>query len=128
MEKKLIGYVVNVWDSLNYQIDLPNLDENIKYNVHQDTYTYQENGMIYDSSVYRCRIRNIKRITSQNKNKIKELETEMENRINRLNGWVLVKPFHIDIYNRLIVDIYDPITLENFYDILLKHGSVIEKY
>jgi len=128
MEKKLIGYVVNVWDSLNYQIDLPNLDENIKYNVHQDTYTYQENGMIYDANVYRCRIRNIKRITSQNKNKIKELETEMENRINKLNGWVLVKPFHIDIYNRLIVDIYDPITLENFYDILLKHGSVIEKY
>lgn len=129
MDKRLIGFVVNVWDPLNYQIDLP-INPELEKKIFHEKYKYVDppGVELKEGKVFRCRLRNIKKINVLNVQKTKELEREMENRISRLNGWVLCEPFHIDTYHRLIVDLYDPITLENFYDIIIKHEDIVESY
>jgi len=124
---KIKGYVVNIWNIVNFQIDL-DIPKN-SYDIHSDTYLYRdEDSDVKEGIVYRCRLRGVK-ITNDNHDEYKELLTMITRRINKCNGFVIVRPYNIDNYHRLIVDLYDPITFENLTDIMLSKGlSVIDTY
>jgi hypothetical protein len=146
----IVGYVVNVHDPLNYDIDLL-LDEELvnKYrNVITNRYTYKdENGLEHIGTTYRCRLKGIGLIDSNTKNTqvtqnvirstspkkgtmrkirkmgnshIRSAHIELIRRCDRSNGWVLCTLSDIDIYRRLLVTIYDPITKENIGSLCLK--------
>jgi hypothetical protein len=126
--KYVVGYVVNVCDPLNYHIAL----DNPGYDVAHDTYSFidTDNPVLMESSVYKCHIRNIRIVENRNFVMYKEILNTVINKINRQNGWVLCKIYKGDKFSRLIVDIFDPITKENFFDTLVnpKTKEIFERY
>jgi hypothetical protein len=59
----VIGYIVNLHDPLNYDIDLCGLDPSLREryaSIIQNTYSYQdENGEVQTGTTYRCRLKGI---------------------------------------------------------------------
>lgn len=59
----IIGYIVNLHDPLNYDIDLCGLDETLKQrysSIIRNTYTYKdEDGQVQTGTTYRCRLKGI---------------------------------------------------------------------
>ena len=110
----IAGFVVNTYDALNYDIDLPSLDKNSKLLEHIITngYGYKNivnnelSDVIYSQS-YRCRLNGIE-INSRtyNRKQIKQYSYEVKKMIDRYDGqiWLTIKG--IDIFNRLLIDIY----------------------
>ena len=131
LEEKTTGYIVNVWNPLNFQI---HLDIPPKEDLYYDTYQYKD--ITNDPTppkegyVYRCRLKNLQMKTMNENERYHEILNDVINRINRSNGWVIVKICYVDKYKRLIVDMFDPITLENYYDLLTipRYNNLIEKY
>jgi endonuclease YncB( thermonuclease family) len=119
-----VGFVVNLYDPLNWDIDLlipKNQLENFK-NVFTSKYTYaDEDGVEKEGVTYRCRIRGIiYEETSQSLRKmirrddvVYKVYVEMNQIIDRCNGWVACRIFGFDKYQRILVDIYDPVSKKN---------------
>jgi hypothetical protein len=118
---KYTGYIVNIWDPLNYQISL-DLPENLSDKIYHEFYTYKDslNGPEKIGKVYRCRLKNL-RICRQT---FRDSQNLIQSVINRVNGWVICKALYVDKYQRLIVELYDPVTFENFSDILSQCKSI----
>jgi hypothetical protein len=186
----VIGYVVNIHDSVNYDINLMMPDE-MKRKFSRgitNTYTYEDDyGNERIGTTYRCRIKGIdvridtlplknyysntppggssgyssrelkrnisaptriferrdyrdnspsysnrnsifnssgkktpiKKIRKTSNPVIREAHVEMIRKINRFNGWVICKVHDIDIYKRILVSLYDPITQEDISNLLL---------
>lgn len=131
--QKVIGFVVNIHDVINFDIDLdiPNNLRKKYQNVVCNKYIYQdlgndflENPNFEDLNVtpkiglsYRCRLKGIainedfkQFYRWKNKN---QLYIEVKQLIDLVDGWVLCNLFDIDTYQRLIVDIF--IVLEGHY-------------
>lgn len=118
----IVGYIVNVHDGINFDIDLFIPNELInKYNdVITDTYYYRmlndsyfntgnfDNNEIKKGKVYRCHLRGIginKNYDRGFKNKYNIMTNEIKKLIDRVDGWVICTLLDIDIYDRLLVDI-----------------------
>lgn len=92
-------------------------------------YYYNEGGIFKSGILDRSRLENIE-IHGTNL-KVKNLAlTEFRNKIERCGGFVEFNISGIDVYGRVIVTLFDPITGENLNHIFLKkeYSSVFKKY
>lgn len=129
------GYVVNVFDSLNFDIDL-DLPDTIRRryaNVISNKYTYKDdNGQIKTGTAYRCRLRGISVLTkSRGRSNYRgvsraliilqrKAHVDIIHQIDRQNGQVLVTASDVDIYRRLLIDIFDPISNIDMRSLILR--------
>jgi hypothetical protein len=124
------GYVVNIHDAINIDVDvfLPR-DYRLQYrHVITHTYKYQEEleETIKIGQAYRCRLKGIQVSEYQRRHPhLSRAKMDLEKMVNRSNGWIVCRIHMADIYNRLLIDILDPITGENFVDLLFHHYPVI---
>lgn len=147
--KRFWGYVVNVFDPINFDIDLifpsdvsPDLIQQYSMAI-TNVYTYRNmntenedftnfnedfNEEIEEGSTYRCRLKGvgIQRLEkgsegrSEKARLSREAHIAMIRQIDRQNGWVLVEISAVDIYRRLLVTIFDPITGDNLNSIIFR--------
>jgi hypothetical protein len=110
-----VGYIVNVNDALNYDIDLflPAEISSLYSSVIRDDYYFKslsleyftngefDNNEINRSSYHKCRLKSV----IKNKNNRKTLNNEVKKLIDRVDGWIYYTISDIDIYQRLIIDI-----------------------
>lgn len=136
--KNISGFVVNIHDAINFDIDLE-----LPYPIRASYRTVIINNYIYhDYScqdlidvvktindkvglTYRCRLRGIginKANVANRRWKMTQIAIAVKQLINRSDGWVVCTLADIDIYQRLLVDIYiHTITgTINLYDFILK--------
>lgn len=108
------GFVVNTYDALNYDIDFPSIDKNNKifYNIISNDYAYKtiQNNELSEtihSQSYRCRLNGIE-INSKtyNRKQIKQYSYEVKKMIDRYDGQIRLTIKGIDIFNKLLIDIY----------------------
>jgi hypothetical protein len=125
------GFILNIHDSTNFDIDfeLPD-DTHKKYmDVISNNYKYQDlsshffekddssplykedliNGVLQGGTTYRCRLKGIginKTTHYANIVKSNKMCIEVKQLIDRVDGWVVCTLGDIDIYKRLLVDIY----------------------
>ena len=113
------GYVVNVHDAINFDIDLSFTPaQRYTYrHVITNEYEYKEESSEEEGKLgkaYRCRVKGIQlssssyRGTREKTASMKKATTDMEQMINRSNGWVVCAIDSADVYNRLLVDLIDP--------------------
>lgn len=116
-----IGFVVNIENTLNFNIDIN--DKKYVELVKNNSYTYEEKGERKNGISYACRIKGVK--SKNRKGDKKKFYNEkptlynVKAKIEQYNGWVNILPHNIDKYCRLIVSIYTPEN-ENLSDIILK--------
>jgi len=115
----LPGFVVNVHDAINFDIDL-SFTSSQRYHyrhVIQNDYKYKEEASdeaIKNRKAYRCRLKGIQLSSSSHKggrgksNTMAKATTDMEHMIDRSNGWVICVIDSVDVYNRLLIDLIDP--------------------
>lgn len=136
------GYVVNIHNGVNYDIDLSGKDtatllaSSLYHSVNKSEYSYAErDNKFSDNSIqsndnreevvcsgwsYRCRLYGVgiqgsRRSKQEDLTKLKQrIVRDLTKRINLQQGWVDVKIYGVDDYQRrILVDIFDPITGEN---------------
>jgi len=119
------GFIVNIHDGANFDIDVKLTDEQLRYyrSVIKGSYQYVEyNDKLLQSGgeivlenkrgiSYRCHLRGV----SMNKTEMKsytrinkQMVNEIEQLLNYSNWKVLCTISDIDIYSRLLIDIYIP--------------------
>lgn len=121
--KKLVGFVVNILDPLNFQISL---EQDFTAEVSTETYSYCDSNVPKDGITYKCRLYGLK--MDRNNSKYSDTITLLNDRINIQNGWVICKLHHIDKYKRLILELFDPVTFENFGDLLVNNNTCVTRY
>lgn len=136
----IIGYIVNINDATNFDIDfILNNDISRNYkNVISNQYTFQDLGSDFIKNVctkhssgltvnptqgttYRCRLRGIG-INQKSLNylqKLNDASIKVRQLVDRSDGWIISNLFDIDVYQRLLVDVYictqnDIINLRDF--------------
>ncbi|CAH6420601.1 Hypothetical protein HVR_LOCUS1233 [uncultured virus] len=122
--KNVTGFIVNVHDATNFDIDLeipPELHEKYR-DVISNQYTYQDLGMDFlenpdlnrlkikpvVGTTYRCRLKGVginQLPTSDHTYKSNMMCVEVKQLIDRTDGWVTCTLSDIDVYQRLLVDI-----------------------
>lgn len=131
--KKIRGFVVNVHDAMNFDIDI-NIPEFLKpkyQNVYKTDYYYKQydkdfmespnfkNKKVYKSYAYRCRLKGI----STNRSVSYNIINEIKQLFDRLDGKIYCVLNNIDMFNRILVDIYfyfpDSNNIINMKDYLL---------
>jgi hypothetical protein len=110
MNTSVLGYVVNMFNPLNYDIalDLPQTFNTA--DLETSTYTYTEDGYdgIQTGVTYRCRLIGIlRRKCITNHEDVQGLTRVLTHKFLRLNGWVLVNIVGFDKYKRLLVELVD---------------------
>ena len=131
-ELKVWGFVVNAYSALNLDIDIMFEDENAA-NVYKDSsskiYYFEDNdGNTYQSKAYRCRLVGLSLIPGKKLPSRKVLDT-LQKKIHEQRDWVILKISDIDSYNRILVDIIDPlskISINNY--IIKKFPGVYRKF
>jgi len=116
------GYVVNIHDAINYDIDFdfpPGLISRYD-DVIKNTYQYRDATGEKVGTTYRCRLKGIKVVASQRPPRDGYLAISRQ--IDRQNGWIIATVSDVDIYSRLLVTLYDPITSECLSDQLYQNG------
>lgn len=117
----VLGFMVNVHDATNFDIDLTlpsHLLERYK-SVISNKYTYQDlDPEIFESGkdfvtnpkeglAYRCRLRGIGiKQSDGNEWKGSQICVDIKQLIDRTDGWVSCTLCDIDVYQRLLVDIF----------------------
>lgn len=109
-----IGYVVNIYDPLNYDIDLI-LDADqmdIIINAEKKIYKYDEydedfNKIQKEGSIYRCRISEI----GVNRKKYPNLKKDpinykIKTMIDNFDGWVICNVLGVDECKRVLIDLF----------------------
>lgn len=121
--KNIIGFVVNVHDATNFDIDLelpPNTHEKYK-DVISNQYVYQDPGPDFlenpdinkllatptvIGTTYRCRLRGVGiNQSTYNTWKSSQICVEIKQLIDRTDGWIICTLSDIDVYQRLLIDI-----------------------
>ena len=175
-----LGYILNIYDSLNYDIYIPNIDkmENViseeftfcsshdvmdsclyrtdhavtttdpvviesdgsdmdeiktvaasEYNIFLSTRTSSEGDIVCRGKSYRCHMKDLR---FRNNSKIHHDYGISKNMLIKwtdfTNGYVFVDVFKVDVYNRLIVELYDPLTRESFKNYLINNFPTIFCY
>lgn len=125
-----LAYVVAIKDPLNYHLDIywpqdiaDRYSTSLKYNY---TFISEELGPeINNRPAYSCHLKGVE-IISTNSNDInmqtsnmKEAYILMSKQIIRSGGWVLVSVSDIDVYRRILVNMFDIITRQSLNQELL---------
>jgi hypothetical protein len=126
------GYVVNVYNVLNYDIDLC-LNTNQYKNVITNQYTYQsvnelKLGQQFYGKTYRCRLNGLLINDKTNKKKKHSYTFDIIKQIDRADGWVKCEIVGVDIFNRLLVNISIPAVHFNIKDYLLQDTTMFQEY
>src|SRR5581483_2086659 len=143
-----LGFVVNIHDALNFDIDLCLAPEEQKKYVHvlSMDYTYSQLSKVFNGRTHRCRLKGIGiKKTSKTGNEIvdennvkseharkllRDSHIELIRIIDQCNGWILVEINGIDVYSRFLVTLYNPLTGENLNNKLLtsQYNSIYYHY
>lgn len=129
----IMGYVINIYDSVNFDIGfyepdyyIMKLISNAKSSIYYFD-QYQNYNMTKKNTVgyvYRCRIFKIEVIKNKlpNRYKIAPFIKNIKNKIDILDGWVLCKLRGIDCHQRILFDLILPYKnyFIDFKTILLK--------
>lgn len=116
-----LAYVVAIRDPLNYHLDIywpPEVEARYESALHYDyTFISEELGEgIKTRMAYSCHLRGVE-IASNAQNStfenMKEAYIFMSRQIYRTGGWVLVSVSDIDIYHRVLVNIFDILTRQS---------------
>lgn len=141
-EIAVAGWVVNVHDAINFDIDLSlNHRQKRKYrHVITNDYEYREKSSGEDNKVgktYRCRLKGIQlssyRSSRGCSNALERATRDMKQMIDRCDGWVVCVIGGIDVYNRLLVDLIDPALFPIYYKsyssmLFDRHPKIFTKY
>lgn len=133
-----LGFVVNIKTVFNLDIDFglsrELCDKYLISRAFSTEYYYREGSSFRSGTSHRSRIQGVE-ITKGRKRpeEIKILNrafTEIRNRIDRCGGFVKYSISGIDVFGRVIVTLFDPVTEENLNEILLKeeYSTVFKKY
>lgn len=110
MNVEVLGFVVNMFNPLNYDIDLDLPDDFPTSQLETNAYTYTEDGAegVQRGVTYRCRLIGIlRRKYVPNQEEFMVSARAVTQRLARLNGWVLVRILGFDKYQRLLVELVD---------------------
>ncbi len=127
----ILGYVAHIESALNLDVDFGLPEETwTKYHlnkaVHNDYYYVEDEGELKSGCAHRTRLRGVS-VKKDKGKKIKkcilEATLELKRCINRSGGFVLYHIRGLDVFGRIIADIYDPISKKCLNDIFLE-----EKY
>lgn len=144
--KNVLGFVVNVHDATNFDIDLALKASEVNYyqDVISNQYTYQDfNAEFLENpnliqcndvkigTTYRCRLRGIginQCAYTANMWKSNQICIEIKKLLDRTDNWVICTLSDIDVYQRLLVDIIictnnGPINLKTFLLDRMKNES-----
>ncbi len=102
------------------QIENGQLIDTVRYN---DIFGIISSGVIKNGSSYRCRLKKIDNVKSAN-----SILEEVENLVYYNDGWVICEISDVDIYNRLLVEIYDINMTYSINKVLLNNYSQFFKY
>lgn len=133
----VMGYVVHVEGPVSMDISF-DFDEKLNdryHNVISNKWQYEipdpkdpENlakRTFHEGIAYRCRLRGVK-IAKDNQqgshSLMKQAHIDMMRQINRQNGWVMCTISDVDKFQRILVDLYDPVTSANLRDILVNNA------
>ncbi|HSW76486.1 MAG TPA: hypothetical protein VLG50_05550 [Candidatus Saccharimonadales bacterium] len=108
----IMGFVVNTYDALNYDIDFPFVDIKLLDTVKSNEYHYKnimKNGHLSSSlkgKSYRCRLNGIEiNAHHYNRSQIKKYTNDVRKLFDRGDGWIECTLKGIDVFKRLLVDI-----------------------
>lgn len=108
----IVGFVVNTYDALNYDIDFPDIDHHhpLLENIIKNEYGYKNidnMNKVIQSYSYRCRLNGIE-IKSKHYNRrlIKQYSNDIKKLIDRYDGQVWITIKGQDIFHRLLIDIH----------------------
>lgn len=131
MNLSVLGYVVNMFNPLNYDIDLDLPADFPTHELETNTYTYTEDGAdgVRMGVTYRCRLIGILR----HRHVVRQEDVYLSmrgvaQRISRLNGWVLVRVQGFDKYKRLLVELVDFISGTSINAELREHKNLYTEY
>ncbi len=135
----IVGYVVNVYNAVNADIDLGEMSDPAivailrKYRpiiTTQYQYTDEYGTGVRTGTTFRCRLAGIlkKKTGAFNNHDYAISLRRLTYHVNLLNGWVYVRVVGIDRYQRLLVDLIDVITGRSFTEELLSYTSVYITY
>lgn len=123
------SFVVNVYDPLNYDIDVILLESDYRQRVIHNVYAYKnvQDGDLGEellSSTHRCRLNGIE-INNKHYSKqlVKQTIMNIRKLIDREDGWVICNIYGVDMFNRLLVDIYLPTLNINLCQWLLTRSA-----
>lgn len=120
--KHVTGFVVNVHDAVNFDIDLkiPSKFLQRYSEVVTNDYKYQRLCDVMENKVhcntivgtsYRCRLKGIgiyQKFKNSYKWKHNQIHLEVQHLIDRADGWVVCNLYNVDSYKRLLVDVMIP--------------------
>lgn len=127
------AYVAQIATSLNLDVDF-----GMSHSAHSTStnhsdwgierafisdYTYAgKDGSHKTGKLHKTRLNGVSPIRDNGKNKYVETMAtrEFREKIDRCGGFVQYKIFGLDIFNRVLIEIYDPVTGENLNSIYLK--------
>lgn len=130
VKETYLAYVVAVRDPLNFHLDIywpPEIGERYSTAIRYD-YTFVSEELdpsVHVRPAYSCHLRGVEIIqTAPNDfNNMKEAYILMSKRIMRSGGWVLVSVSDIDVYRRILVNVFDVITRKSLNQELLTRIS-----
>lgn len=112
-----LGFIVNIYDALNYDIDFPYIDKTTRNSkmlepVIHNKYSYKHilnNGTLTAESMgtsYRCRLNGIEiNNSTYNRKILKQYTTDVKKIIDRVDGWCECYFRGVDVFNRLLIDV-----------------------
>jgi hypothetical protein len=121
------GYILNIFDSLNLDIGFEDLPE-LTGIPHDKMYTYTtgEELSVKTGKSYRCHIKDLR---FRNNHRVHP-DFNISKKVlmqwsDYSDGHVLCKIHNIDTFNRLIVELFDPFTLESYKNYLIQNFKTI---
>lgn len=128
-----LAYVVAIRDPLNFHLDIYWPDDVAdRYNIalkYDYTFVSEELGSdVYTRSAYSCHLRGVEIASPPNDIAVhtanmKEAYILISKRILRSGGWVLVSVSDIDVYRRVLVNVFDVVTRQSLNQELLDKVS-----
>ena len=131
-ETKTWGFVVNAHSTLNLDIDIifknEQLIDQYKYSASKPYHFEGDDGFTYQSKAYRCRLRGLSLIPGKKTTSRKVLD-KLQKKIHEQRDWVILKISDIDSYDRILVDIIDPISHKSLNDyIISSFPDIYQRY
>lgn len=141
MDYDILGYVVNIHDCLNIDMDLKTSDPkllNAIKSAHNLEYSYLDckNNEV-TSKAYRCRVYEVGSnylkhdSSSLFRSAYQKCYFNLMRIINLQNGWIKVRIRSIDIYNRVLIDLIDIETGKDLKDLIYfspNYSRVFHRY
>jgi len=125
-----LAHVVAIRDPLNFHLDIywpSDMKQRYDSTIHYD-YTFISEELepgIYVRPAYSCHIRGVEIIQTDSDDftNMKEAYILISKRILRSGGWVLVSVSDIDVYRRILVNIFDVVSRKSINQELLEYTS-----